>query len=101
MRVERRVRAVDGIGAVARRGGSSRLFDGRKLSSSRIIAQAFGVVVRHEVGHAAGRVVRHRAAQLVLGDFFVRDGLDHVRPGDEHVARSCRTMKMKSVMAGE
>ena len=29
----------------------------------------------------------HRAAQLLLGDFFVRDGLDDVGAGDEHVGR--------------
>ena len=36
--------------------------------------------------HAAGRVVRHRAAELLLGHVFVRHGLDHVRTGHEHVA---------------
>ena len=35
---------------------------------------------------AARRVVRHRAAELFLRDLFVRDGLDHVGAGHEHVA---------------
>ena len=39
---------------------------------------------------AAGGVVRHGAAQLLLGDFFVGDGLDDVRAGDEHVGRVAR-----------
>ena len=30
-------------------------------------------------------VVRHGAAEFVLGDFFVGHGLDDFRPGDEHV----------------
>ena len=47
--------------------------------------QAIGVVTRNEVGHAAGGVMGHRAAELLLGDFLVRDVLDDVRAGDEHV----------------
>ena len=39
------------------------------------------------MGDAAGGVVSHGAAQFLLGDFFVRDGLDDVRAGDEHVGR--------------
>ena len=31
--------------------------------------------------------MRRRAPQLLLGDGLVRDGADHVRAGDEHVAR--------------
>ena len=67
------------------RGGSSRLLEGTKLSSSRIMRQALGVVVRQEVRHAGLLVVRHGAAELFLGDLFVRDGLDDVGAGDEHV----------------
>ena len=37
---------------------------------------------------AAGRVVRHRAAELVLRDLLVRHRLDHVGAGHEHVARA-------------
>ena len=37
---------------------------------------------------AAGRVVRHRAAELFLGDFLVGHRLDHVGAGHEHVARA-------------
>ncbi len=39
---------------------------------------------------AARRVVRHRAAEFLLGHFFVRDGLDDVRAGDEHVGGVAR-----------
>ena len=49
-------------------------------------AQAFGIVGGDEVAHAADGVVRHGAAQLLLGDVLVGDGLDHVGTGDEHVA---------------
>ena len=41
--------------------------------------------MRQKVRHAGGFVVRHRAAELLFRDVFVRDRLDHVRPGDEHV----------------
>ena len=43
--------------------------------------------VGREVRHAAPLVVRHRAAELFLGDVLVGHRLDHVRPGHEHVAR--------------
>ena len=36
------------------------------------------------MGDAAGGVVSHGAAEVFLGDVFVGDGLDDVRPGDEH-----------------
>ena len=36
----------------------------------------------------ADGVVRHRTAELFLRDFFVRDGLDHIGAGHEHVARA-------------
>ena len=52
--------------------------------------QTFGVVAGNEMGDAAGGVVGHRAAQLLLGDFLVGDGLDDVRAGDEHVGRVAR-----------
>ena len=39
---------------------------------------------------AAGRVVRHGAAQILLGNIFVRNGFDDVRAGDEHVRRVAR-----------
>ena len=41
---------------------------------------------RHEVRHAADGVVGLRAAQTFLGDVLMRDGLDDVGAGDEHVA---------------
>jgi hypothetical protein len=40
------------------------------------------------MGDPADLVVRPGAAKLLLGDLFVRDGPDHVRPGHEHVARA-------------
>ena len=36
--------------------------------------------------HAADGIVGLRAAQLLFGHVFVSHGLDHVRPGDKHVA---------------
>ena len=50
--------------------------------------QALAIVRHGKMGDAADRVVRHRAAEFFLGDLFVRDRLDHVRPGHEHVARA-------------
>src|SRR5215472_3452954 len=32
-------------------------------------------------------VVRHGPAQLFLGDVFMRNRLNYIRPGDEHVRR--------------
>ena len=71
---------------VAFRGGSSRLLPGMNDSSSRMQRNAFGVVLDREVRDAALLVVRHRAAKVFLGDVLVRDGLDDVGTGDEHVA---------------
>ncbi len=48
--------------------------------------QALLIVVRQKMRHAALAVMRQRAAELFLGDFFVGDRLDHVRSGHEHVA---------------
>ena len=68
-------------------GASSRLFDGRNDSSSRIEREAFAVVVDGEVRDAARRVMGRGAAELLFGDFLVRHRLQHVGPGHEHVAR--------------
>ena len=84
-RVERRVAAIGGIGCWRGAADLPRLFEGRKLISSRIMAQAIGVVAGDEVSHAAGGVVGHGAAEFLLGDFLVGDGLDDVGAGDEHV----------------
>ena len=46
------------------------------------------VVVHREVRHAALRVVRHRAAEFLLGHLFVRDGADR-RPGPSRTCSSC------------
>ena len=51
---------------VGRRGGSSRLLSGRKLISSRIMARHSASSRRDEMGDAAGGVVRHGAAQVLL-----------------------------------
>ena len=37
------------------------------------------------MGDATGGIVGHRAAEFLLGHFFVRHRFDHVRPGNEHV----------------
>ncbi len=41
--------------------------------------------MREEVRNTGDLVVGGGAAQLFLGDLFVRDGADDIRPGDEHV----------------
>ena len=43
-------------------------------------------VVAHEMRDAALRTVRIGAAQFLFANLFVRHGLDHIRPGNEHVA---------------
>ena len=84
-RIKRGIHTVDRIGA----GAAWRLVAiilrqvAQQLANH---AQAGGVVGGDEVAHAADRVVRHRAAQPLLGHVFVRHGLDDVRSGDEHVA---------------
>jgi hypothetical protein len=47
--------------------------------------QTLGIVAGDKMRDAAGGVVRHGAAQFLLGDFFMGDSLDDVRAGDEHV----------------
>ena len=47
-----------------------------------------GVVARGKVRHAALRVVRERAAQVLHRHVFARHRLDHLGPGHEHVARA-------------
>src|ERR1700735_2789978 len=42
------------------------------------------------MSNAARFVMRHRAAELLLGNFLVRDGFDDVRTGDEHVRSIAR-----------
>ena len=73
---------------VSRRGGSSTLLPGRYDEQLADEQQALAVVGHGEVGDAALRVVRHRAAELLLRHVLVRDRLDDVRPGHEHVARA-------------
>ena len=83
-RVELFVGAIDRIGA----GLARRIFEiVRRHEAEQLAnhAEAFGVVVRQEVRHARLLVVRHGAAEFVFRDLFVRDRLDDVRAGDEHV----------------
>src|SRR5712664_4832483 len=83
-RVKRFVAAVGGIG----RGAARRVVDivGRKKTEQLANhGQAVGVIGRDEVRNAAGGVVGHGAAELLLGDFFVRHGLDDVGTGDKHI----------------
>jgi hypothetical protein len=49
--------------------------------------QRLDIVLERAVGDAGLGRVRDRPAQLFLRDHLVGDGLDHLRPGDEHVAR--------------
>ena len=39
------------------------------------------VIVSRKMRHAGFGVVRHRAAEFVFGNFFVRNGFYHVRSG--------------------
>ena len=88
-RIERRIGAVGRI-----RGGAARrvvqIVRRKKTHQLADHGEAFGVVARDEMRDAAGGVVRHGAAQVLLGDVLVRDGLDDVRAGDEHVRRIAR-----------
>ena len=84
-RVELRVLAIGGIvGVAARRFVAIVLRQVAHQLANH--AQALGVVVRLEMRHAAGGVVRRRAAQRFFGDVLMRHGLDDVGAGDEHVA---------------
>ena len=82
--IECLVGAVDGVGRLLTRrvlqvvGGQ----EAEQLANHR---KALGVVMRQKVSYAALAVVRRGAAELVFGDLFVSDGLDHVRARDEHV----------------
>ncbi len=49
--------------------------------------QALLFRIHREVGHPGGRVVGHRPSELLKGDLFLQDRLDHIGAGDEHVAR--------------
>ncbi len=84
-RIESRVLAIGGI--IASPSGRIVAVVRRQIAEQLANhAQAFGVVMRQEMRHAAGGVVRSRAAERFLGDILVGHGLDHVRSGDEHVA---------------
>ena len=85
--VERLVLAIDGIARLHPR----RLVDVVARQVREQLAdqpQARAIVGHGEVRDAARRVVRHRAAELVLRDLLVRHRLDDVGAGHEHVARA-------------
>src|ERR1022692_4036439 len=84
-RVKRRVHAVRRVGGRAARRIVAIVL-GQVAEQLADHAQALAVVRRDEMADAAYGVVRHGAAQALLGDVLVRDGLDDVRTGDEHVA---------------
>ena len=83
--VERLVLAVDAV-VVARRGGpSGRCWeDSRQLADESRQSRSSGT----EKCATPSFVVRLGAAELFLRHFLVRDCPQHVRPGDEHVARA-------------
>ena len=85
-RVERGVFAINRIVDVARAADRRGCCParGQQLADQR---EALAVVVHGKVRDAAGLVVRHRAAELLLGDVLVRHRLDDVGAGHEHVAR--------------
>src|ERR1700733_14962285 len=85
-RVQRRREAIPGISG----GFSRRLVQIIGWQVTEKLAdhgEAFGIVAGDEMRDAAGGVVGHGTAQLLLGDLFVRDGLDDIGTGDEHVRR--------------
>ncbi len=82
--VERCVFAIDGIvGGAARR--RVKIVRGQKAEELAQHGEALLIVMREEVRDAGDLVVGGGAAQLFLGDLFVRDGADDIRAGDEHV----------------
>src|SRR5258708_35520178 len=82
--IERFVAAIGGIGG----GAARRVVDivgGKKAQQLANHGQAVGIVWCDEVRNAAGGIVGHGAAEFLLGDFFVGDGLDDVGTRDKHV----------------
>ena len=71
-----------------RRGGSSTLLPGRYDSSSRISRRHSRSSGTAKCATPLVSLCVMRAAELLLRDLLVRDRLDHVRPGHEHVARA-------------
>ena len=49
------------------------------------VQQHLDIIFQRQVGNAGARTVGDGAAKLLGCDFLVRDGLHHVRTGDEHV----------------
>src|SRR6266851_3952204 len=87
--VERLIAAIGGVGC----GAARRVVDIVRRKKAQQLAnhsQAIGIIGSDEVRNAGGGVVGHGAAKLLLGDFFVRDGLDDVGTGDEHVGSVAR-----------
>src|SRR5260370_36554893 len=85
-RIERIGGAIDGVGG----GAARRVVDvvGRKKAEQLANhGQAVGVIGSDEMRDAAGGVVGHGAAELLLGDFLVGDGLYDIGTGDERVGR--------------
>ena len=74
-----------GSSAGSKRGGASRLFEGRKLEQVADVLEAALLVLGGEVGDARLRVVAHRPAQLLELDLLAGHRLDHFGAGDEHV----------------
>ena len=88
--IERNERIQSCIAARGRVGSSAarrilEIIRGEKTYQLANHGQAIGIVARDKMRHAALFVVGHRAAKLLLGDFFVRDGFDDVGAGHEHV----------------
>ena len=82
--VERRVGAINGIGAgLARR--IVEIIRGHKTQQFSHHREALGVIVSQKVRHSRSLVVRHRSPQLLFRNFFVGDRLDHVGTRNEHV----------------
>ena len=82
--VERFIAAIGRIGS----GAARRIFEivgGKKTHQLANHRQAIGIIAGDEMSDAAFFVVGHGAAELLLGDFLMRDGFDDVGAGHEHV----------------
>src|SRR5258707_15587735 len=83
-RIERIVAAIDGVGG----GAARRVIDvvGRKKAEPAANhGQGVGVIGSDEKRDAAGGVMGHGAAELLLGGFLVGGGLFYIGAGAEHL----------------
>jgi len=73
---------------IARRGGRRVFGVVSRQIAEQFLRQVDSVLlaIADQMRHAARRGMHQRPAQVVERDFFARDGFDHLRAGDEHIA---------------